>query len=103
MANRTKWHEIEFCIGDIIAVHQKIQEGEKTRTVIFEGIVIKIKGRGISKTFTVRKIAADKIGVEKTFPLALPTITKLEVTKKAKKRAKRAKLYYLREKNKLIS
>lgn len=99
MANRTKWNDVEFCIGDTVAVHQKIQEEKKTRIAIFEGIVIKIKGRGISKTFTVRKIAADRVGVERTFPLALPTVTKVEVTKKAKKRAIRAKLYYLRGEN----
>lgn len=98
MANRVKWKNIEFHVGDTIAVHQKIKEGDKTRTVVFEGVVISIKGRGISKTFTTRKIAVDKIGVEKTFPLALPTVTKIEVKKKAKKRARRAKLYYLRGK-----
>ena len=98
MANRAKWQETEFSVGDTIAVHQKIEEGEKTRIVVFEGVVIGIKGRGASKTFRVRKIAVDKIGVEKIFPLALPIITKIEVKKKAKKRARRAKLYYLRNK-----
>lgn len=98
MANRTKWQETEFWVGDIVAVHQKIKEKDKDRIVVFEGVVIGIKGRGISKTFTVRKIATGRIGVEKIFPLALPTIIKIELTKKAKKRVRRAKLYYLRVK-----
>lgn len=97
MANKAKWQKTEFCVGDTIAVHQEMKEGEKTRTVVFEGVVMGIKGRGESKTFRVRKIAVGRIGVEKIFPLALPTITKIEVKKKAKKRARRAKLYYLRK------
>jgi len=96
MANQVEWKEIRFEVGETIRVHQKIKEQDKTRTTVFEGVVIAIRGRGISKTFTVRKIAVDKIGVEKTFPLALPTITKIELKKKAKKPARRAKLYYLR-------
>jgi len=98
MANRTKWQNIEFKVGDTLRVHQEIKEGDKKRRVVFEGVVISIKGRGESKTFTVRMIAADQIGVEKIFPLSLPTITKIEVKRKAEKRIRRAKLYYLRGK-----
>lgn len=99
MALRAKWQNTKFGVGDTIRVHQKIKEGEKERVVVFEGIVIGIKGRGKSKTFMVRRIAIDKIGVEKIFPLALPTITKIEVKKKAKK-TRRAKLFYLRKQKK---
>ena len=98
MANRTKWQETEFSVGETIKIHEKIKEGEKERVVFFEGVVISIKGRGINKTITVRKIAVDRVGVEKIFPLALPTIINIEVVKKVKKRPRRARLYYLRDK-----
>jgi len=80
--------------GDIVRVHQQVQEGEKKRLQVFEGIVISIKGSGVSKTFTVRRVSLG-VGVEKTFPLYLPTIKKIEVKKGTK--ARRAKLYYLRD------
>lgn len=80
--------------GDTIKVHQKIKEGDKERVQIFEGVVIKIHRRfGINGNVTVRKIASG-VGVEKTFPFHLPSITKIEVVKRGKVR--RAKLYYLR-------
>lgn len=82
--------------GMTLKVHQKIKEGDKTRTQIFEGIVIARKhGSGPSATITVRKIS-NGIGVERIFPLHLPTIEKFEVVKTSKVR--RAKLYYLRGK-----
>lgn len=86
----------EFHIGDVIRVHQKIQEDEKTRTQVFEGTVIAVKGEGPNKTFTVRRIGAGGIGVERIFPLLLPLIEKVEV--KARGSVRRAKLYYLRGK-----
>jgi large subunit ribosomal protein L19 len=86
----------EFRSGDTIRVHYRIIEGDKTRTQPFEGIVIAKKGAGVTKTVTVRKIAADGIGVERIFPLFSPNIEKLEVVKLGKVR--RAKLYYLRDK-----
>lgn len=86
----------EFHIGDVIRVHQKIQEDEKTRTQVFEGTVIAVKGEGPNKTFTVRRIGAGGIGVERIFPLLSPLIEKVEV--KAKGSVRRAKLYYLRGK-----
>ena len=84
-----------FRAGDTVRVYYKIREGEKERIQPFEGIVIAKRGAGDSKTFTVRRIAADGIGVERIFPLNSPWIEKLEVVKKG--RARRAKLYYLRE------
>ncbi|MFZ6035559.1 MAG: 50S ribosomal protein L19 [Patescibacteria group bacterium] len=80
--------------GHTVAVYQKIKEGDKERTQKFEGMVIaRTGGSGINGTITVRKIS-EGIGVEKIFPIHLPTITKIEVVKKAKVR--RAKLNYLR-------
>jgi len=80
--------------GDRVKVHQKVKEGGKERIQIFEGLVIKTQhGRGIGGTFTVRRLASG-VGVEKTFPLHLPSIVKIEKVKSAKVR--RAKLYYVR-------
>jgi len=81
--------------GQTVRVHQRIKEGEKERTQIFEGLVIKISsGTGTSKTFTVRK-TFQGIGVEKVFPFHSPNIAQIEVVKTSKVR--RAKLYYMRE------
>ncbi len=87
-----------FGVGDTIRVFTKIKEGEKTRQQAFEGIVIKIKGRDVSKTFTVRRVGAQQIGVERIIPLASPTIDKIEVVKKGLRGVRRAKLYYIRDK-----
>jgi large subunit ribosomal protein L19 len=83
-----------FAPGDIIEVHTRIKEGGKERIQIFKGIVIAIKGAGISKTFTVRKISYG-IGVEKIYPVYSPSIAKIKIVKKAKVR--RSKLYFLRK------
>ncbi|MEX0895684.1 MAG: 50S ribosomal protein L19 [Patescibacteria group bacterium] len=82
-------------VGDTIRIHQEIAEGDKTRMQIFEGIVIAIKNRGLGQSFTVRKIGANGIGVEKIYPVALPSIKKIEV--KSRGDVKRSKLYYLRD------
>src|SRR3990170_1140085 len=82
--------------GDTVRVHQEIVEGDKKRVQVFEGIVIAIKNRGAGKSFTVRKIAANSIGVEKIFPVQLPSIKKIEVKRQGDVR--RSKLYYLRDK-----
>lgn len=80
--------------GDIIRVHQKIKEGTKERIQVFEGIVIKTHGKvGPNATFTVRKIASG-VGVERTYQLQSPLITKIEFKKGSE--VNRAKLYYLR-------
>ena len=82
--------------GDTVRVYQKIKEGDKERVQIFEGLVIALKhGKGLNGTFTVRKIAAGGIGVERTYPLHSPNIVKVERVKSAD--VSRAKLYYMRE------
>lgn len=88
---------IQFRPGDTIRVHQKITEGEKTRTQVFEGVVIKMRGRGENKSFTVLKTVAD-VGVERIWPVNSPSIEKIEVKAHPKERIRRAKLYYLRKK-----
>ena len=85
-----------FHIGDTVKVHIKIVEGEKTRTQVFQGIVIAQRGDGTDRMFTVRKIASGSIGVERTFPINAPVLEEIEVVRSGKVR--RAKLYYLREK-----
>jgi len=86
--------EINFSVGDTVKVHYRIVEGNRERIQIFEGIVIAIDNKGVSKTFTVRKLSFD-IGVERIFPLHSPRISKIDVARKGKVR--RAKLYFLRE------
>ena len=82
--------------GDIVRVHERIIEGDKERTQIFEGLVIARKhGSGINGTFTVRKIASGNVGVERIFPLHSPNIKKIEVVRHEKVR--RGKLYYVRQ------
>lgn len=83
----------EFHIGDTVAVSVNVIEGDKERIQIFKGIVMGVKGGGISKTFRVRKIS-NGVGVERIFPINSPKIAKLEVIKHGSVR--RAKLYYLR-------
>lgn len=87
---------INFAPGDTIAVHQKIQEDSKTRTQVFEGVVLGIKGRGENKTFTVRKVVSN-IAVERIYPLESPSIQKIDVKAHSKRKIRRAKLYYLRK------
>lgn len=82
-----------FRPGDTLRVHVSIVEGTRERIQVFEGVVIKRRGGGISETFTVRKISYG-VGVERTFPLHTPKIAKIEVMRRGKVR--RAKLYYLR-------
>ena len=82
-------------IGDTIRVFNKVVEGDKTRTQVFEGILIRLKGRSENRTMTVRKIGVLGVGVERTWPLDSRNLVKVEVKKKATK-VRRSKLYYLR-------
>lgn len=83
----------EFNAGDTVKVYVKIKEGNRERLQLFEGLVIKKQGGGVSETFTVRKISYG-IGVERTFPVHSPSIDRIEVARKGKVR--RAKLHYIR-------
>ena len=83
-----------FHPGDTISVSVKVVEGDKERIQQFKGIVMGIRGRGISKTFRVRKIS-NGVGVERIFPMSSPKIAKVEILKEGSVR--RAKLYYLRK------
>ena len=83
----------EFRPGDTVRVHAKVVEGSRERIQIFEGLVIKRRGAGISETYTVRKIS-NGVGVERTFPVHTPRVAKIEVVRKG--RVRRAKLYYIR-------
>ena len=87
----------EFKAGDTIAVHYKVQEttkdGMKERIQVFEGVVIRVNGGGIAKTFTVRKVSSG-VGVERIIPVNSPMIDKIEVKRIG--RVRRARLYYLR-------
>jgi len=87
--------QINFVVGDIVRVHEKIKEGDKSRIQVFEGTVLAFKGRGENKSFTVMKIVAD-VGVEKIFPLRSPNVEKVVVKEHSKKKIRRAKLYYMR-------
>jgi large subunit ribosomal protein L19 len=84
----------DFSAGDTITVYYEIREGEKVRTQFFRGVVIQIKGQGLSKSFTIRKMSGT-VGVERIFPLNLPTIQKIEINKKGKVR--RSRIYYFKE------
>ena len=83
-----------FRAGDNVAVSYRIKEGDKERIQVYRGDVLQIKGHGLTKTFTVRKMS-NGVGVERIFPFASPNIVNVEVLKRGKVR--RAKLYYLRE------
>ncbi len=83
-----------FNVGDTVKVHYRVKEGNRERIQVFEGTVLKRQGGGIRETFTVRRVSYG-VGVERTFPLHSPRVEKIEVTRRG--RVRRAKLYYLRE------
>jgi large subunit ribosomal protein L19 len=88
---------LDLRTGDVVRVHQKIKEGDKTRIQIFEGLVLARKhGSEAGATFTVRKVSQG-VGVERIYPLHSPNIEKIEIVKRSAK-IRRAKLYYIREK-----
>ena len=86
----------DFRAGDTVRVHVRVVEGTHERIQMFEGVVIKRKGAGISATYTVRKMSSG-IGVERTFPVNDPRVAKVEVLRHG--RVRRAKLYYLRDRH----
>jgi large subunit ribosomal protein L19 len=83
----------DFAPGDEVKVHVRVVEGNKERVQVFQGYVIGRQGGGLQETYTVRKLSYG-VGVERTFPLHTPTVTKIEVVRRGDVR--RAKLYYLR-------
>ncbi|HEY4716176.1 MAG TPA: 50S ribosomal protein L19 [bacterium] len=85
----------DFRVGDTVKVYSKVQEGEKERLQIFEGVIIRKRGSGTGATFTVRKISYG-IGVERIFPLHSPSVDRIEIVTRG--RVRRARLYYLRDK-----
>lgn len=93
-AEQMKENAPEFNVGDTVKVYAKIKEGNRERVQVFEGTVIKRQNGGAKETFTVRKFS-NGVGVEKTWPLHSPIVTKIQVVRKGKVR--RAKLYYLRD------
>lgn len=99
MALTATFKEGSFGVGDRVRVSQRISEGGKSREAVFEGIVMAIKGREPGKTFLVRRIGEAGVGIERIFPLNLPSIEKITVVKKGTAGVRRAKLYYTREKS----
>jgi len=83
-----------FQAGDTITVYYEIREGAKVRTQFFKGVVIQIKGSGATKTFTIRKMSGT-VGVERIFPVNLPSIQKIEVNARGKVR--RSRIFYFRD------
>ena len=84
----------EFDAGDTLKVHVRVVEGNRERVQVFQGVVIRRQGDGIRETFTVRKLSFG-VGVERTFPVHSPIVSKIEVVTRGDVR--RAKLYYLRD------
>jgi len=84
----------QFRAGDTLKLGVEIKEGSKTRIQNFEGVVIALKGEGVSNTFTIRKIGANSVGVERIFPLYSESLKSIEVLRRGDVR--RAKLHYLR-------
>jgi large subunit ribosomal protein L19 len=84
----------DFGPGDTLKVHVRVVEGNRQRTQVFQGVVIRRKGSGVRETFTVRKVSFG-VGVERTFPVHSPIVSKIEVVTRGDVR--RAKLYYLRD------
>jgi len=95
-AKQAKGKEIpDFRAGDTIVVAVTIKEGDKTRVQNFEGVCISRRGQGAGETFTVRKIGANGIGVERIFPILSDSIESIKVLRRG--RVRRAKLFYLRD------
>ena len=93
-AGELKNNRDDFKVGDGVAVHVRVIEGNKERIQIFHGIVISRKGHGVNESFTVRRIASG-VGVERVFPVHSPRIDKIEVERESM--PMRAKMYYMRD------
>jgi large subunit ribosomal protein L19 len=94
LGNSNKRDDVpDFRAGDTVKVHVKVVEGNRSRIQVFQGVVIRVHGSGVGRTFTVRKVSFG-VGVERTFPLHSPIFETLEVVTRGDVR--RAKLYYLR-------
>ena len=83
----------KFSAGDTITVYYEIREGEKVRTQFFRGVVIQVRGTGVTRTFTIRKMSGT-VGVERIFPINMPALQKIEINKRGKVR--RSRIYYFR-------
>ncbi len=83
----------EFTSGDTVGVYVRVREGDKERVQLYKGVVLKIQGTGVSRSFTVRKISAG-VGVERTFPFFSPSVDRVELVARGKVR--RSRLYFLR-------
>ena len=83
----------EFAPGDTVGVYVRIKEGDKDRVQLYKGVVLKIQGSGVTRSFTVRKISAG-VGVERTFPFSSPALDRVELVSRGQVR--RSKLYFLR-------
>ncbi|GAB4031022.1 MAG: hypothetical protein Fur0012_07790 [Elusimicrobiota bacterium] len=94
LLGRDSAKEFKYRPGDTVKVHTKVVEGDTERIQVFDGLVIAVKGSGVARTFTVRKISYG-VGVERVFPVNSPRIDKIELVKSGKVR--RAKLNYIRE------
>ena len=91
-----KFGEHDLHVGDTVRVHSQVREGERVRVQVFEGVLIGMRGRQENRTFTVRRVGAGGVGVERIWPMNARSLVKIEVKKKAGK-IRRAKLYYLRQ------
>ncbi len=96
MALKATIQDTSVSVGDTVQISYLIKEQDKERTQPFTGMILGIRGRGTSKTFTVRKVGADKVAVERIFPLNSPWIKGIKVVRKTKKKTRRAKLTFLK-------
>lgn len=99
MAIKIKIKDTEIGVGDKVRVIQKIKEAKKERLQAFEGVIIAIRGKGNGKSFIVRRIGANNIGIEKIFPIESPLIAEVKVVKDGRRGVRKSKLYYLRNKS----
>jgi large subunit ribosomal protein L19 len=100
MALKLSFKGESFGVGDRVKVTQKIKDDERQRLQSFSGIVIAIKGRDENKSFAVRRVGVQKIGIERIFPIESPTLDSIEVLRKGGSGVRHAKLYYTRNKSK---